>query len=519
MPAPMNSMIPSDNLTPHAVEVVYRNVPSYLHFSAFYRSLTCEDDSVFEVPANCFWTGETICTDDDFRLYLQTLLFWGLSTLSFDALRFCFQKSEGVYSEMQLMHCYEIMCEVYDDTSSQLCKHYEQLLMSSDILCTTLTTQTIYYTLVDKYNNRNHAQILFDFHAISKEGEPITSLVEFYGPCWDELTCEHAARSKHFDCVQFFIDNGCVWDLGTCYYSAMNGRVDILRNACNSNTGPIPHKSHGWPEVAAVAALCGHICCLQFIHDNQFPWDAKACTAAVFGVSADLTLQFLVEHGCPMSADTLSRAACQGSIDLVRYLLANGCAAISDTRIVNQGSAEILQLLLDNGLSFAEDDCYSALSIESLKVVLENGGRCENRFLLGMADTLLSKCNHEDNLPFLAYLIEDLLLPMSEEFFECMIESGVAVFVKYLIDVGCPFVDAKPFGPRFWEYPQHECDIYGLYECIVYTVEHGWNVNVECVRHILLKECVLCAQYLRSQGVYPEITESIEFIALCEKPM
>ena len=72
------------------------------------------------------------------------------------------------------------------------------------------------------------------------------------------------------------------------------------------------------------AAKSGHIECLQYLHENDCPWDKEACArAAEYGHLE--CLQYLHENGCPWDTEVCDRAAENGQLWCLEYLYKNGC--------------------------------------------------------------------------------------------------------------------------------------------------------------------------------------------------
>jgi hypothetical protein len=53
------------------------DVPEYLRYSEFYKSLSEDDEELFEVPETSFKVTTTLQNDDELRNLLSTLRYWG----------------------------------------------------------------------------------------------------------------------------------------------------------------------------------------------------------------------------------------------------------------------------------------------------------------------------------------------------------------------------------------------------------------------------------------------------------
>lgn len=54
------------------------DIPEYLHESEFYLSLECSDDETIEIPNHVLQPDTSIANNEDVRLMLCTIRFWGL---------------------------------------------------------------------------------------------------------------------------------------------------------------------------------------------------------------------------------------------------------------------------------------------------------------------------------------------------------------------------------------------------------------------------------------------------------
>lgn len=71
-------------------------VPEYLHGGDLYRSLSAEEDDVFEVPANAFRQNPTIENNDDLAHALSSLRYWVVLTPPMAVIEYCLELRSGV---------------------------------------------------------------------------------------------------------------------------------------------------------------------------------------------------------------------------------------------------------------------------------------------------------------------------------------------------------------------------------------------------------------------------------------
>lgn len=93
------------------------------------------------------------------------------------------------------------------------------------------------------------------------------------------------------DFVKYFRKRGYPWPDHTCDIICQTGNVPVLEYA-------IQEDCLITSEAAAVAAGQGYIACLQLLHANNAPWDAKTTSAAAKGGHLNC-LKYAHENGCP----------------------------------------------------------------------------------------------------------------------------------------------------------------------------------------------------------------------------
>ena len=73
------------------IAVKYSAIPSYLHNSAFYRTLNSEEaDSEIQIPKDCFKVDDSVRNTADLSHMLLVERFWGLDELPLPMMDFIF---------------------------------------------------------------------------------------------------------------------------------------------------------------------------------------------------------------------------------------------------------------------------------------------------------------------------------------------------------------------------------------------------------------------------------------------
>ena len=86
---------------------------------------------------------------------------------------------------------------------------------------------------------------------------------------WDEITCTYAAMNGELPALQYLHENGCPWDEDTCSDAARHGHLPVLQYS-HENGCP-------WDESRAFRRHNKHWDCLQYLVDNKCPgWEIYA---------------------------------------------------------------------------------------------------------------------------------------------------------------------------------------------------------------------------------------------------
>ena len=78
------------------------------------------------------------------------------------------------------------------------------------------------------------------------------------------------------------------------------------------------------PNLCRIACEFGHLHCLQYLHQNGFPWNNMVTASAAYYNHLDC-LQYAHENGCPWNCLTIKNAVEMKSFTCLQYALQNGC--------------------------------------------------------------------------------------------------------------------------------------------------------------------------------------------------
>jgi hypothetical protein len=84
-------------------------------------------------------------------------------------------------------------------------------------------------------------------------------------------------------------------------------------------------------QLVVASARSGSIPMLQWVVDHGLPLTVGACATAASEGHLD-ALRFLRSHHCPWDGWTLKRAAHNGHLDILQWTLANGCPWTAEDR-------------------------------------------------------------------------------------------------------------------------------------------------------------------------------------------
>jgi hypothetical protein len=139
---------------------------------------------------------------------------------------------------------------------------------------------------------------------------------------WPSYMLEEAASDGHYELVRFCSQNGCHWldpSLAPSF-AAQSGSIALMAYLMQQ-----PESIAGLDAVVLrVAAFKGHRPLCEFLRALLCPWDETVTRQAAAGGQLD-TLRWLIDSGCPWTADGLRAAAGEsGNIEVLSYLQQQG---------------------------------------------------------------------------------------------------------------------------------------------------------------------------------------------------
>ena len=96
------------------------------------------------------------------------------------------------------------------------------------------------------------------------------------------------------------------------------GEVSLLKD--RHSRGLLPD----WPLLCASAAKGGQLKVLQWLRENECPWDELTCRAAADGGQLEV-LKWARANGCPWDEKTCAFAAEGGHLEMLKWARENDC--------------------------------------------------------------------------------------------------------------------------------------------------------------------------------------------------
>jgi len=119
-------------------------------------------------------------------------------------------------------------------------------------------------------------------------------------------------------------------------------------------------------------------------------------------------------------------------------------------------------------------------------------------------ENIVELAAHSRNVDCLKYLVEEQLLLMNNELFIAVMLRCDLSCVLYLVDQGCPYLDAD-FSNDVHQWETYDGmlrkDKPEFVECVKYAVERGW-VPGEIFLNYIVPRNEPCKQWLISEGHY-----------------
>lgn len=365
------------------ISIKYGDVPSYLHNSDFYDSLTCENpNEEFQVPTKCFAHDESVESAEQFLTMLQVIAFWGLRMVPVGFFRFGCKvpKSELLSllgaADVEIKLAQDLQ-DIFTEGSQQYLKRamvtgrHEVVATVVEYKLETLTEDVA--STAAELGQLGHLKLLVQNEC---------PLVKAAGA---KSAAEKAASGGHLDCLKYLRELGCEWDKYLLVVAAKGGHVNILEYAHSRGLTWTPDESFAMPtrfdlinltplvaavrgghlecvrylldsgaalepKFSAIACEHGHLHILKLFHERGAIWEEGVCFFAIAHNQFEC-LQYLMENDCPWSEEASTHAARNGQLTMLAYVVENGNPCTAETLLAavstKEDSFAIVQYLIE----------------------------------------------------------------------------------------------------------------------------------------------------------------------------
>lgn len=197
---------------------------------------------------------------------------------------------------------------------------------------------------------------------------------------------------------RYAVGNGCPVSAESSIWAAEIGSIEMLQQIQSLG---VPFHS----TALTVAAMDGHLHCLQYLLDHDCPaspsaylsairhnrfesikllhahgttWESSVATASVRAARNPDILRYFLENGCPASADLFLVATTNNSLGCLQCLHEHGLQLTEEVvaTACRAGASLCLEYALNNGCFGSENDCILAVThgyLDCLKILHKHG--------------------------------------------------------------------------------------------------------------------------------------------------
>ena len=199
------------------ISIKYNQIPSYLHESLFYKSLSDEDqEGEIQIPKHCYAENNNIIDEQEFARLLQVIAFWGMSKIPLSMIMLCNSDAK--------------------DWATHVNEEHVKLQFAQDLLYI-FTTQLD--PAVASGENSNNNKLKLDSPLVRAIKRERTEIVEFLAltPSNEIEPAAASAEMGRIDYLQLLHKNGHVWNEKACNL-ATKGATWIVFDTCMKTVVP-----------------------------------------------------------------------------------------------------------------------------------------------------------------------------------------------------------------------------------------------------------------------------------------
>lgn len=243
------------------VEIKYKDIPTYLHYGHFYRSLDRDDpEGIIPIPADCFHLDGVEAVDlQELKSLLNVYKYWQLFDIPVGAIEFCYRNSVDVWGNEV---CGVLPDALKDALQPLLDRAYETKgsISFADIIRS--NAWNLLKHAAGKLINSGYAPAI-----AARLGElEVLEYLHTEEFVWNENTCKEACTHGHLDCLEYAMVNGCSYNGDLVHLAAVGGNFGCLEYLVETQLQCLDE------DVFRAALLRGDLICLTYLVDQGCPF-------------------------------------------------------------------------------------------------------------------------------------------------------------------------------------------------------------------------------------------------------
>lgn len=382
------------------IRITKKEVPQFLHKSAFYEALGDFEDDLISIPSECLKETPGVEIFADVNHLLKTLQFWGSDSIPEALFEFVLRAKEteteifaAIFAEFDQLPQVSIL---------------SKFLGLPEQNRTSLAVRVGRMDIIAFFEARNIPFPSCSCNIAASEGhrEVMKHFHQLGFPC---DCCDTASCHGSLDCLKYAHEVAGACLSSKAFISACeNGREDCMRYVLQQQQNILANESTR-SLASQEASANGHLACLKVLLEYNVPISADCCARAAQGGHLDC-LRLLHAHGvpvlpavyidaifaqqfpafqcvhalgCPWTIDVARVCADEDSVVFLHYALTHGCPVDDNVVVEMAGRGAVKCLRCLNG----HKNMASSFTVEVFEAAAAAGNvaTLETLFALGCA--------------------------------------------------------------------------------------------------------------------------------------
>jgi hypothetical protein len=323
----------------------------------------------------------------------------------------------------------------------------------------------------------------------------LVNITEDGCPRTSSLVALKATEGGHLHCLQYAHEQGYPWDERVTNESAQRGFLDCLQYA-HENGCP-------WEgEVTSIAAQHGQLACLHYAHEHGCPWGDRTIDNAIRSGHV-ACLEYALSKGCEVDAGVVQYVAKNGKLEYLRILVAATIplTILDSAAAAAGGYLACLRLLHEKGCPWDASTCTAAVEKTNQQARSEGLLCLQYAHINGCpwdAETVRA-ASSSGNVMALLYLHAH---QCPWDVYSCTAAacSGRLDALHFLYHHGCPWDETTTTAAAR----------NGHLACLRYLFEQGCLWDCNCCAGAAAGGYLLCLQYAHEHGcLWNDVTTSL----------